>query len=210
MIPEEVMSQEDIQWVRNTLEVADLMFEKMKELPSDVAELLYHVLKQAAKTAESAAYAGEQTGDRGASRTVRAVEMWLHGYYKLTPREWRGLQIKLAQMKDPEYELYRKLKRKFEGPPRKRKQGDQDIPPARSGHVCTECLKKAGFEPHDYGTHGTCSICQKNYKSDDIHDHIHEIGQILDKLDMKPCGVYGCTTPIPKHCPCCSECSDIQ
>jgi hypothetical protein len=199
MVPEEVMSQEDIQWVRNTLEVADLMFEKMKTLPSDVHELLLNILKNAARM-----------GNKESPRIVRDVEMWLHGYYKLTPRDWASTQIRLAQMKDPQYELYQKLKRKFEGPPRKRKQGDQDIPPARTGHVCTECLKKAGFEPHDLGTHGTCSICQRNFKSDDIHDHIHEIGPILAKLDMKPCGVYGCTTPIPKHHPCCSECSDIQ
>jgi hypothetical protein len=109
------MTREDIQWVRNTFEVADLMFEKMKSLPSEVHELLLYVLKEAARRAESAAYAGEQLGDRGASRTVRDVEMFVHGYYKLTPREWAPLQIKLKQEKDPEFDEYQRLKKKFEG-----------------------------------------------------------------------------------------------
>lgn len=115
MIATQVLSAEDLQWVRNTFECADLMIEKMGDLPSEIHELLLNVLKDAAKNAESAAYAGEQRGDRGASQAVRDVEMWVHGYYKLTPREWAPLQIKLAQEKDPEWTEYERLRKKFAG-----------------------------------------------------------------------------------------------
>lgn len=206
MIAEQVMSQEDIQWVRNTFECADLMMEKMKSLPSDVHELLLNILKQAARNVAAAAQPGHPVAATG-QKVVRDVEMWVHGYYRLTPREWAGLQIKLAQMKDPQYELYQQLKEKFEGGKRR----DKDTPREVYGQVCKSCIVKLGFKPHDLPSHGTCCLCKKNYKSDAVYGVIDgDMVEMMDKLDLKPCGVYGCKIIVPKANFCCSECSHIK
>ena len=104
MIAEQVMQKEDVQWVHNTFECADLMMEKMKSLPSDIHELLLNILKNAARM-----------DNKEAPRIVRDVEMWIHGYFKLTPRDWASTQIRLAQERDPEFAEYQRLKKKFEG-----------------------------------------------------------------------------------------------
>jgi hypothetical protein len=53
-----------------------------------------------------------------------------------------------------------------------------DIPNPVEGDVCRACLDRLGFKPHDLPTHGTCSICRRNYKEDAIYSHGHEIDAI--------------------------------
>jgi len=96
----EVMSAEGINFM-NQNDASDGQFAvKISEMPSYIAELVFTVLE----------------GIGVANDLVRfhGVEMFVHGWFKLIPREWSAAKSRLEHRKDPEYNEYLRLKEKFE------------------------------------------------------------------------------------------------
>jgi hypothetical protein len=109
---EEIMSPEGVKYIQQD-ELRELLVKKIGEMTTDMAELLYTLLEQAAQKALNAGYSGEKH-DGGAGRLVGQVEMFVHGWFKLIPRDWTLLQGRLKAQKDPEWVEYQRLKKKFE------------------------------------------------------------------------------------------------
>jgi hypothetical protein len=110
-----VLSAETLRWLERRHEVMhDYVVRKIEEMPTDTAEVLFHKIKDACEQENIAGHAGRHD-DGGAGKTLMAVEMFVHGWYKKLPREWQVIRSRLDARKDPDWELYQKLKKKFEG-----------------------------------------------------------------------------------------------
>lgn len=109
---EEIMSQVGVKFIQSD-EMRELLVRKISEMPSETAEMLYAVLEDAAKKELDAGMGGERH-DGGARVIVHGVEMYVHGWFKLTPREWTGVSRRLKNQNDPEWPEYQRLKAKFE------------------------------------------------------------------------------------------------
>lgn len=110
---EQIMSTEGVRYIQQD-EMWELLVKKIGEMTEEHAELLFVILEDAAQKALNAGYSGEKH-DGGASRIVDQVEMFVHGWFKLIPREWGLILSRLKAQKDPEWVEYQRLKNKFEG-----------------------------------------------------------------------------------------------
>lgn len=62
----------------------------------------------------NAAYSGSMS-DSGASRKRENLEFWLSGVRQDVPKQYAQLANEFERKKDPEYQKYLELKKKFEG-----------------------------------------------------------------------------------------------
>lgn len=62
----------------------------------------------------NAAYSGSMS-DSGASRKRENLEFWISGIRQDVPKQYAQLSDEFERKKDPEYEKYLELKKKFEG-----------------------------------------------------------------------------------------------
>ena len=62
----------------------------------------------------NAAYSGSMS-DGGASRKRENLEFWLSGVRQDVPKQYAQLVKEFESKKDPEYQKYLELKKKFEG-----------------------------------------------------------------------------------------------
>ena len=62
----------------------------------------------------NAAYSGSMS-DGGASRKRENLEFWISGIRQEIPKQYAQLADEFERKKDPEYEKYLELKKKFEG-----------------------------------------------------------------------------------------------
>lgn len=62
----------------------------------------------------NAAYSGSMS-NRGASRKRENLEFWLSGVRQDVPKQYAQLANEFERKKDPEYQKYLELKKKFEG-----------------------------------------------------------------------------------------------
>ena len=62
----------------------------------------------------NAAYSGSMS-DGGASRKRENLEFWLSGIRQDVPKQYAQLADEFERKKDPEYQKYLELKKKFEG-----------------------------------------------------------------------------------------------
>lgn len=62
----------------------------------------------------NAAYGGHM-GDGGASRKRENLEFWLSGVRQDVPKHYAEIVSEFERKKDPEYQKYLELKKKFEG-----------------------------------------------------------------------------------------------
>lgn len=62
----------------------------------------------------NAAYSGSMS-DGGASRKRENLEFWLSGVRQDVPKQYAQLANEFESKKDPEYQKYLELKKKFEG-----------------------------------------------------------------------------------------------
>lgn len=105
-------------WVEQRSEVFhDLILRKIEDysaagMPEDIANILLHQINSAYKAELQAGQSGRQD-DGGAGRKMLAVEMFVHGWYKLLPRGWDAMARQIELMQDPEYQEYLRLKEKF-------------------------------------------------------------------------------------------------
>lgn len=81
-------------------------------------ELVYYIEKRVNDLADdlemNAAYSGSMS-DGGASRKRENLEFWLSGVRQDVPKQYAQLADEFERKKDPEYEKYLELKKKFEG-----------------------------------------------------------------------------------------------
>jgi hypothetical protein len=110
----EVMSQKAISWVEQTSEVIhDHVIPKIEQMPDSTAMVLFHLLEDAYQRYQNAGYSGSHH-DGGSSDLLRSIEAYVHGWFKVLPREWARIQLRLRHQQDPEWEEYQRLKKKFE------------------------------------------------------------------------------------------------
>jgi hypothetical protein len=115
MTLEEILPAEAIRWLERKSEVVhDFVLPKIKEMPTEIAAVVLTEL-HCAYLAEGAAGLSGERHDGGAGERLRAVEAFVHGWYKKIPREWDAQFRQLRRERDPEWPEYQRLKKKFEG-----------------------------------------------------------------------------------------------
>lgn len=81
-------------------------------------ELVNYIEKRVKDLADdlemNAAYSGSMS-DGGASRKRENLEFWISGIRQEIPKQYAQLADEFERKKDPEYEKYLELKKKFEG-----------------------------------------------------------------------------------------------
>ena len=77
-------------------------------------EAVYQKIKKAAEKAKmDAGYNGSHT-DGGASRMLSELKMYQMGFNRTFPSQWKPYLEEVKNEQDPEWNLYQKLKEKFE------------------------------------------------------------------------------------------------
>jgi hypothetical protein len=110
---EEILSPDAVRWI-NKDEIRQLLAAKVAKMPDETAELLFSLLQDAFDRGESAGHRGDHH-DGGCRHQLSQVEMFVHGWFKLIPRDWQALQSKIIARHDPEWSEYQRLKEKFKG-----------------------------------------------------------------------------------------------
>lgn len=109
-----VMSPEGVRFVEEDAHLLECVMKISSDMPDDTAELLLSVLDDAAKNAEDAARCG-YNHDYGAKDTVLQVVTYIHGYFHTVPAKWQRIYQSILNRRDPEYQKYLELYKKFGG-----------------------------------------------------------------------------------------------
>jgi|GEM_PF-5878616 len=109
------LTAETIAWIANDTYLNKKIVPRIKSLPRDVRLVLIDLLNKAALLSKEAEKSTSAMLADDARNIAREVSTYVCGWYKSFPSHWMDRAEVVLKEEEPEYLLYKELKKQFEG-----------------------------------------------------------------------------------------------